>query len=298
MGALVPSLWDCTDAEWLTLVHRDYTDTSLATVDLGSTAGAVSIPSRENPSGDAAVLVNASGNFLKATSGLVLDQGRGLRLDTASCTTGPNGNVFGAVGSGVYWSLTTLLSATLWPNTQPGPERIWSQLFLVAWLDTSAVNANGEGCGIVFANNTTFGLGTSAGVVRTAGAMNALQDLEGSGFTSTGSAAVATLGMPSTPDVAGIFTGAAGGQSVWGVSPGGVVLPSRWFSRDQHMDCAALNGPNTTGGYVRNTGVVGFVVYDTAKTSVQVWLKRWILFGRNPARRFPTGDYTQLTVVA
>lgn len=279
---------------WLTLWDRDFTNPAFATAG-ASAAGAITL------AGDAAVIVNPSNNFLKPTSGGVsIVSGVGLQLDTTARTTGPTNDLNHSLGAGVYWSLTAILSAALWPNTQPGPEVLWGELCVAAVFDTSQINANSEGVSVFYANNTTFGLGVSADVTRQSGALAPTACQHGStglGFIST-SATLAALGLPGAPDVAAVVCGHSGGGSAWGISPGGVMYPTQMYSEDKFAANSIGNAVNTVGGYIRNTGIIGVSVYDSGKTDVQVRIKRMTLWGRNPALRFPFASATQFTITA
>lgn len=275
---------------WLPLWDRDFT--AMASADKGSAPGAITIGN------DAAVILNPSSNFLKPTTGGVsLIAGQGLQLDTTGCTTGPADDLNHSTGAGVYWSMTAILAAALWPNTTPGPEVIWSEICLIGVMDLSDCASDGEGAAIAIAQATTFGTGTAARAVRVAGALNCNQGQHTGTYVGS-SSTIAAVGMPAAPDSFAVVSAHTGGQSFWGISPGGIAFPTRWYTRDQYLASMATNNPLTVGGYIRATGVISFTVYDTGKTASKPRLKRLTLFGRNPALRLPTGGYTQISAAA
>jgi hypothetical protein len=276
---------------WILLHDKDWT--------LESTAAGASAPGALTLAGLAGTVVNAGSAFLAASSGISVEATKGLRVDTTGCTTGPNDNLFAATGAGWVVPLTTLLGSTLWPNTQPGPEVLWSELCLMAVCDFSGVATNGEGMMIGITNNsTTFALGTGGGVARVSGVNKPIQSGHNSAFASSSSTIAEIGGCPSLPDCVAVTTTPQGGGTYWGVSPGGVAYPTSWYGRDQHVAAMGANNPITAGGYIRNTGGIFMSVWDTGKTTFIGWVKRWTLWGRNPSYRFPNAGASAFSVGA
>lgn len=276
---------------WTVLYDKDWT--------LSATAAGASAPGALTLDGVVGTVINPGSAFLAPSAGIGLELGKGIRVDTTGCTTGPNGNLFGNLSGGWAVPFTTLLAAALWPNTQPGPEAIYSELALVAECDFSGVATNGEGGTVGMSNNTTFGFGTDAGVVRVSGVNTCFQACQGATFATSGSSPT-LVGIPGAvvPDSVCVTHTTTGGASFWGLTPGGVRSPTSWYSRDQHMASMLLNNPVTAGGYIRNAGYVYVNAWDTGKTAVVFWVKRWTLYGRNARYRLPMNIPNSQVIIA
>lgn len=257
-----------------------------------STPGAVTI------FGDAAILINPGGNFLHPTAGVSIVEGLGLKLDTTGATTGPNDNQNGSTGAGVRWGLTSILPAAKWPNATPGPEKLWSELVLEAIVDVSGIASNGEGIACGISNNASFGLGTGTATVQVSGAINCTQEQHAASYVTSGSAAIATVGMPAVPDTLICSTTPQGGGSYWSTGATGVIAARKKYSRDQHVAAMVANGPNTTGGYLRSTSQVYVGILDTGKTALVAYVKSLKLYGRQRDERFHNSPGSLSSVAA
>lgn len=257
----------------------------------------VSTPGARTIGGKAAVIVNPSSNFLAAAAGVSVVSGTGLKFDTTGCVTGPNDDLTHSLGAGVYWSMSTLAAAALWPQTIPGPEKYWSQLAVVAQFDLSGCNADGEGIGISFANNTTYGNGAGAHCVRASSAVAGI----GSQYTGTyvnGTSSIAQLGMSTAPNCAMLIVTHGSLSAWWGASDGTRYWPRDWYTRDQYVNSAQVNSPAATGAVIRSTSVVGLSVWDTAKSTATPVCKRLAVFGRFPNEYSPMGPAAHHFVAA
>jgi hypothetical protein len=275
---------------WRKLWDVDFTEAAWA--DAGT-----STPGARTIGGKAAVIVNPSSNFLAAAAGVSVVSGTGLKFDTTGCTTGPNDDLTHSLGAGVYWLLTTLIPAALYPATIPGPEKYWMQLAAVARFDLSGCNGDGEGIGIGFGGNTTFGSGSSACCVRASGAVAGIGSQYAATYASATSS-IAQLGMASAPDSAMVTTGYAGVTPWWGTSDGSRYWPRDWYTRDGYLTIAAVNSPTSGGSVIRSTTVLSVSVFDTAKTAALPVVKRIALFGRYQGTMSPMGPSSHHFIAA
>lgn len=259
-------------------------DWTIEAVDAGASApGALTL------GGQAGTIINVGSAFLAASSGFSIVAGAGIKPSTIGRSTGPTGNMF--AGTGACWVLpfTAFLSATVWPNTQPGPEALYSEICLMAVLDHSPISHDLEGISVGITNNAaTFGFGVAGGINRVSGVIKPNQASHGATF-ATAQSTFAQLGAPSQPDCVAVCCTAQGGATFWGISPGGIAYPSTWYGRDQHNAAMLLNNPLTAGGYIRNAGGIFLSVEDQNKLATVPLgtLKRWSLWARNPLYRLP-----------
>jgi hypothetical protein len=275
---------------WRKIWDVDFTEAQYA--DAGT-----STPGARVIGGKNAVIINPSSNFLAPAAGVSVVSGTGLKFDTTGCTTGPADDLVHSLGAGVYWSLSELVPAALWPNTQPGPEKYWSQLAVVGRFDLSGCDGNGEGIGVAIGSNTSFGTGASASCVRASGAGAHIGALY-TGTYNSATSSIAQLGISSAADSAMVVVSSAGATAWWGVSDGTRYWPRDWYTRDQYMAISLVQNAASTGGMIRNLGVVAVTVWDTAKTAATPIVKRLSVFGRYQGSMTPMGPSSRHFVAA
>lgn len=275
---------------WELLWHRNFR--ALPSWAGSSTPGALTA----DKLGDVATIINPSSNYLHATAGVSVVNGSGLKLDSTGAALGANDNHFSNQGAGVYWLLTDLLPASKWPNTNPGPEKLWSELVVEAIVNVSGINANGEGIAVGTANASTFGLGTGSATHRVSGAINCTAVQHGSAYVTVTSTQ-ALVGIPAAPNVMVVSTTPQGGGIYWKTGASAGVVPRKPYTRDQYVAQMVVNAGNTVGGYIRAGQVIYVGIIDTGKTALIAYLEDIWVWGRQRDYRFPTSPGS-LTAVA